>query len=135
MVRGKRVYKSILSHFFEREYVTDKYSKYVIAFLFLLSLIVLGDWYTGIRMYLLLPGAQGFYYLGLSIVTTVMILLSLAVAYLLPHFEPTLRPTGFRRSREERNLMIMLVVIITILFLITTSLFIMSLTGAHGQQI
>ncbi len=132
MSSKRKKIKSVIGYDFEHEYFGEKIGRYVVAILFIITVIVLADWYNGATMYMLLPAGQGFFYLGLSIVATVLILMTAIVPFFLPHFEPTLRPKGFRRTLDKRTLTMMLFITVSILLIVSTSILLISITGVFG---
>ncbi len=132
MVASRKKVKTVIGHDFEHRYFGEGIGRYVLAILFFITLIVLADWPRSVQQYLSMPSTQGFYYLGLSIAATVLIVMALSIAWILPHFEPSLRPKGFRRTLDKRTLTLMLTLTLSILFVVGTALLLISISSVFG---
>lgn len=113
-----RIKRVLLAHFFEHEYFMESIGKYVIAVVFIISLVFLSNWVDAVRIYRTMPSYYGFYVLGLSILATALALLMLVVALLIPRFEETLAPRGFKHTLakgREKHIMVAVVLAITTL--------------------
>ncbi|GEM_PF-7132013 len=129
----KYKFKTVIGHIFEYEYFIERMGKVIVILAFIVSAIILGDWYGSLRLYSMFPATIGFNALGLSILVTVLVLLTAAVSLLMPHLEPTLRPKGFRKVRDERTMLMILLIVIVILAVATTSIFLLSITGTFER--
>ncbi len=126
----RKVKRSMFAHIFEYEYFIEKTGKYLLAIIFVSLVVVLGGWYESIMVYTRYPTSTGFFYLGLSLSITVLILLSTAAAFMLPYFIPALRPKGFRKPSDYRSLYLSLVISLVLLGIGATIMFLAGLTNA-----
>ncbi|MCD6301754.1 MAG: hypothetical protein J7L82_06790 [Staphylothermus sp.] len=114
----KRVRKELVGHLLEYDYLIDKASKIILGLVFLLTIIIIPDWTRTLYNYSINPYTYGIQYIGLSILITVLLLLAALTAFIIPHLSPTFRPTGFRRTRDERMLSIYLTLTSTLLSIV-----------------
>lgn len=112
-----RIKKELLGHLLEYGYVIEKVSTLILAIVFLITIIVIPNWYRTFLNYSLNPQLYGVRYIGTSILITVLMLVNAFIAYLIPHFAPSLRPRGFRMLKDRRTLSIYLALIASLLSL------------------
>lgn len=124
-------FKTVIGHIFEYEYFIERMGKLIVTLSFIISVIILGDWYDSLRLYSMFPTTIGFSAIGLSVLVTVLVLLTAAVSLLMPHLEPSLRPKGFRKARDERTILMILLVIIVILTIASTTVFLLSISKGY----
>ena len=120
----RKIRRTLLAHFFEYEYFIENTARYMIGFIFALSIFFLSNWINAARIYREMPSYYGFYVLGLSILATSLTLLALIVAFLIPRFEESFQPRGFRRVLSKgREKHIVVAVVLAILALVSTIVF------------
>ncbi len=110
-----RIKRELISHLLEYEYFIEKASGVLIAFVFILLIVILPNWPIALQNYIGNPSALTLRDIGISTMITMLILISAATAYFIPHFDPTLRPHGFRAVTDRRMLNIYLALIASLL--------------------
>ncbi len=110
-----KIRRELISHLLEYEYFIEKALSMIIGFVILALLIILPNWPLVLYEYIQSPSAFTLRNIGISMMITMLILTALFTAYLIPHFDPTLRPHGFRATRDKRMLNIYLALISSLL--------------------
>lgn len=122
-----RLKKELVGHLLEFEYFIEKASNIIIAGTLLLLLIIIPGWIVTIQNYALNPtyGLRG---IGLSLLVSVLLGIGIFIAFLVPHFEPELRPHSFRVIKDRRMRTIYLVLISSLLSFIILIYILMGIT-------
>ncbi len=113
-----RIKRELIGHLMEYGYLAEKTTSILIALGFVLILMIIPAWPITIINYIRNPAIFGLTSLGNSILTTVLIISTGFIAYLLPHFTPLLRPHGFKEVRDRR-MRIMYVTLVSVIMSIT----------------
>ncbi len=117
-----RIKREHLSYILEFDYVIEKSSKLVLALLGLVIIAIVPGWVRALTVYFENYGLTGIQVIGVPLVVTVVMLLSLFIAFVIPHFEPTLQPKGFRSLKETGVARIYLTLIVGLLGLTILSI-------------
>lgn len=119
--------KELVGHLLEFGYFIEKTGKVIIAGTLLLLLIVIPGWTVTIQNYALNPmyGLRG---IGLSLLVSILLGVGIFIAFLIPHFEPELRPRSFRVVKDRRMRSIYLALIGSLLSFIILVYLLMGIT-------
>ncbi len=117
-----RIKREHLSYILEFDYVIEKSSKLVLALLGLVIIAIVPGWVRALTVYFENYGLTSIQVIGVPLVVTVVMLLSLFIAFVIPHFEPTLQPKGFRSLKETGVARIYLTLIVGLLGLTILSI-------------
>uniref|UniRef100_A0A7C4HCY6 Uncharacterized protein n=1 Tax=Staphylothermus marinus TaxID=2280 RepID=A0A7C4HCY6_STAMA len=98
-----KIKKERFANLIEYGYFTDKTISLLLIIVSLTLVIIIAAWPTTIIDYLENPSIAGQYSLGVSILTTTLILLSSIVAFLIPYFTPLFKTRSFREIRDTRT--------------------------------
>ncbi len=117
-----RIKREHLSYILEFDYVIEKSSKLVLALFGLMIIAIVPGWVRALTVYFENYGLTSIQVIGVPLVVTVVMLLSLFIAFVIPHFEPTLQPKGFRSLKETGVARIYLTLIVGLLGLTILSI-------------
>ncbi len=117
-----RIKREHLSYILEFDYVIEKSSKLVLALFGLIIIAIVPGWVRALTVYFENYGLTSIQVIGVPLVVTVVMLLSLFIAFVIPHFEPTLQPKGFRSLKERGVARIYLTLIVGLLDLTILSI-------------
>jgi uncharacterized membrane protein len=120
--------KELVSHLMEYEYFIDKASSFIVALTVLVLIIIIPNWPATLSGYSTNPSPESLHEIGVSTLITALVLMAATIAYLIPHFEPTLRPHGFKTLRDKRMLNLYLAIIVGLLAVITITYIVYGLT-------
>ncbi len=117
-----RIKREHLSYILEFDYVIEKSSKLVLALFGLMIIAIVPGWVRALTVYFENYGLTSIQVIGAPLVVTVVMLLSLFIAFVIPHFEPSLQPKGFRSLKETGVARIYLTLIVGLLGLTILSI-------------
>ncbi len=117
-----RIKREHLSYILEFDYVIEKSSKLVLALFGLMIIAIVPGWVRALTVYFENYGLTSIQVIGVPLVVTVVMLLSLFIAFVIPHFEPSLQPKGFRSLKETGVARIYLTLIVGLLGLTILSI-------------
>ncbi len=117
-----RIKREHLSYILEFDYVIEKSSKLVLALFGLMIIAIVPGWVRALTVYFENYGLTSIQVIGVPLVVTVVMLLSLFIAFVIPHFEPSLQPKGFRSLKETGVTRIYLTLIVGLLGLTILSI-------------
>ncbi|OYT40841.1 MAG: hypothetical protein B6U89_00835 [Desulfurococcales archaeon ex4484_58] len=106
-----KVKRELISHLIDYGYIIEKTTTLLIIASFIIVLLTIPAWPTTISNYMKNPIRYGLPSLGLAILVSTLLLATGLTAFLLPYFEPILRPHGFRELRDKRMLTIYITLI------------------------
>ncbi|RLG80134.1 MAG: hypothetical protein DRO13_04470 [Thermoprotei archaeon] len=122
--------RELLGYLMEYEYITEKAANVAIAVCFLIVLLIIPNWPTTLVNYVENPATMELSELGNSILSTTLILATGLTAYLVPHFEPMLKPRSFRELRDKKTRDLYLAVIASVVSITVLAYFLLSLFTA-----
>ncbi len=117
-----RIKREHLSYILEFDYAIEKSSKLVLALFGLMIIAIVPGWVRALTVYFENYGLTSIQVIGVPLVVTVVMLLSLFIAFVIPHFEPSLQPKGFRSLKETGVARIYLTLIVGLLGLTILSI-------------
>lgn len=117
-----RIKREHLSYILEFDYVIEKSSKLVLALFGLMIIAIVPGWVRALTVYFENYGLTSIQVIGVPLVITVVMLLSLFIAFVIPHFEPSLQPKGFKSLKETGVARIYLTLIVGLLGLTILSI-------------
>lgn len=124
----RRIRKELVSHLLEYEYFIEKASSLMVGFVLLLIVIVVPNWPITFKKYGAGPTSIALRDIGLSMFITMLLLMAGFTAILVPHFEPYLRPKGFRTLKDKRTLNMYLALITGLLSVVVLAYLIYAVT-------
>ncbi len=127
----RTIKKTMIYHVFEYEYFVEKVGVVAIALSIIALLIVLAGWVEALNYYAKYAVLLSLRIIGLPLAVTMTVLMALWAAFMIPHFEPGLRPRRFRIIRDKRLLHIYLSLIVILLSLATLITLLISITGSY----
>lgn len=117
----RRYGKEVFRYIFEYDSIVQAISKISMVASVILWLIIAGNWLYPLLNYNYISQTQFNQLIASSILYTLLLSLSIAVAFLLPYYAVQARPSSFRQLREARlrdiifiGSLILLLVVITI---------------------